>query len=261
MFVAKPKILLGLMQVSDTSSRKKHALFNRWKKTRKTDAHLKYKAARNAFSNQFKFAKQTFFVSLLNKDSPSKSFWGCVKSRSGQSSIPDTINYKGTCAFMPLEIANSFSQFFSECFNCDVTSIFSAPHYNITSSLSHFRCSSDEIWKLICKLNNTLAAGVDGITAVMLKNTAVSVSPILCKIFNLSISTGSTSSAWKLSRVIPIYKSGDRHSVSNYRPISLQPIVGKTLERVIHKHMLSHLNDQQCSDRPPVWFSTQVFHI
>ena len=202
----------------------------------------KYKATRNALSNQLKSAKQSFLADLLNNNSPTKSFWGYVKSRSGQSSIPDTINYKGTCASTPREIAISFSQFFSECFNRDTATNFTAPHYNLDSSLSHFRCNPGEVMKLILKLNNNSAAGVDGITSVMLKNTATTVSPILCKIYNLSISTGTTPSAWKLSRIIPIFKSGDRHSASNYRPISLQPIVCKTMERIIHQRMLHHLN-------------------
>ena len=92
----------------------------------------------------------------------------------------------------------------------------------------------------VCSSLNALIAmllsnsGVDGITASCdaeehcrlcftnhrpWKETRVYV-PILRKIFNLSIFTGTISSAWKLPRVIPIYKSGDRHSVSNYRPIS-----------------------------------------
>ena len=68
-----------------------------------------------------------------------------------------------------------------------------------------------------------------------------SVSPILCDIFNLSLSTGRIPEAWKLSRVIPIFKSGDPHSASNYRPISLQPICGKLLEKVVHGQVVQHL--------------------
>ena len=131
--------------------------------------------------------------------------------------------------------------FFSECFNRDDVSDTVIPDYNVTSSISHFTCYPTDVIKLICKLDNNSAAGVDGITSIMLKNTAISVSPLLTHLFNLSISTGSVPSAWKLSRVIPIFKSGDRQSASNYRPISLQPIIGKLLERLIHQNILQHL--------------------
>ena len=75
----------------------------------------------------------------------------------------------------------------------------------------------------------------------MLKRTVATVSPILCDIFNLSLSTGQIPEAWKLSRVIPIFKSGDPQSASNYRPISLQPICCKLLEKVVHGQVLQHL--------------------
>ena len=43
-------------------------------------------------------------------------------------------------------------------------------------------------------------------------------------------------------RVIPLFKSGDHQSVSNYRPISLQPIIGKLLGKpLIHQNILQHL--------------------
>jgi len=116
------------------------------------------------------------------------------------------------------------------------------PSYNVVSSIYHFSCHTTEILKLIRQLKNNSAAGVDGITSLMLKNTAFSVSPLLAHLFNLSLTTGCVPSAWKLSRVIPIFKSGDRQSASNYRPISLQPIIGKLLERVIHEHILQHLH-------------------
>ena len=45
-----------------------------------------------------------------------------------------------------------------------------------------------------------------------------------------------------LSRVVPVFKSSDPHTASNYRPISLQPIGCKLLEKVIHGSVLQHLN-------------------
>ncbi|XP_072051878.1 uncharacterized protein [Amphiura filiformis] len=165
----------------------------------------------------------------------SKANWDAVNSKLATYRFDDSVNvdtaWDNFLKFFMETMSECIPQKFVRCKSKD------PPWLN-----SDLRCSPGEIVKLISKLNNNSAAGVDGITAVMLKNTAVSVSPILCKIFNLSISTGVTPSAWKLSRVIPIFKSGDRHSVTNYRPISLQPIVCKTLERVIHKHILTHLN-------------------
>ena len=78
----------------------------------------------------------------------------------------------------------------------------------------------------------------------MLKGTAYTVSPILSDIFNLSLSTGRIHDAWKLSRVVPVFKSGDPHTASNYRPISLQPICCKLLEKVIHGSVLQYLNSK-----------------
>ena len=210
-------------------------------KSLKDSAYLKYKQIRNKLSNQIKYAKHNFFASLLDNASPGKRFWGYVKSKSSQTSIPDLVSYKNVSANTPVDIANLFGCFFSECFNRDDVSDTVIPDYNVTSSISHFTCYPTDVIKLIRKLDNNSAAGVDGITSIMLKNTAISVSPLLTHLFNLSISTGSVPSAWKLSRVIPIFKSGDRQSASNYRPISLQPIIGKLLERLIHQNILQHL--------------------
>ena len=39
----------------------------------------------------------------------------------------------------------------------------------------------------------------------------------------------------------PVPKSGDRHSVNNYRPISIIPILAKVLESIVHDQVYEYL--------------------
>ena len=71
----------------------------------------------------------------------------------------------------------------------------------------------------------------------MLKSVADQVSKPLAILFNRSISEGVFPNLWKLANVIPIYKKGDKTSVTNYRPVFLLSCCGKLLERIIFKHM------------------------
>lgn len=58
-------------------------------------------------------------------------------------------------------------------------------------------------------------------------------SRILWLIFNKSLVTGTFPNLWKVSIVTPIFKSGDKTLVSNYRPISKQNIMPKIFENII----------------------------
>ncbi len=46
----------------------------------------------------------------------------------------------------------------------------------------------------------------------------------------------------KIARVIPLYKSGDRNDITNYRPISLLPVLSKIFEKLIHSRLTSFLD-------------------
>ena len=53
--------------------------------------------------------------------------------------------------------------------------------------------------------------------------------------------SGTISNEWKLAKVIPIFKYGDRTDPNNYRPISILPTLSKILERTVHSQLLDHL--------------------
>ena len=70
----------------------------------------------------------------------------------------------------------------------------------------------------------------------------MSIAPGIAKLMNLSISTSKFPTAWKTSSVAPVPKGSNNTSVSNYRPISLLPILSKLLEKHVHGLILNHLN-------------------
>ena len=47
----------------------------------------------------------------------------------------------------------------------------------------------------------------------------------------------------KLADVTPVFKSGDKTNVKNYRPISVLPTVSKLLERIIQNQIISHIEN------------------
>lgn len=48
-------------------------------------------------------------------------------------------------------------------------------------------------------------------------------------IFNQSLPEGYLPSDWKIGKIVPVHKNGDRASPSNYHPISLTSILSKLL--------------------------------
>ena len=59
----------------------------------------------------------------------------------------------------------------------------------------------------------------------------------------LILETGVFPNCWKMSRTIPIYKKDNKDDLSNFRPIGLINGFSKILEKILHKRMLSFLNN------------------
>ena len=78
----------------------------------------------------------------------------------------------------------------------------------------------------------------------MLKATAASIAAPVNKLFNKSISTGCFLTTWKHSNIVPIPKCGD---ATNYRPISLMPVLSKLLEGHIANLLLQNIKETQPS--------------
>lgn len=83
------------------------------------------------------------------------------------------------------------------------------------------------------------AAGWDGIPSKLIKYNIETLNQPLLHIINLSISSGKFPTSFKIAKVIPVHKSGQKNINSNFRPISLLGAVSKVLEKCV-KLQLSH---------------------
>ena len=90
-------------------------------------------------------------------------------------------------------------------------------------------------------LSSSPSSSVDHITAYMIKASKSGLLDVLEYLFNLSLSQRCFPSCWKISKVTPLFKSGNPTEVNNYRPISIIPTVGKILERIVHKQSSEYL--------------------
>ena len=76
------------------------------------------------------------------------------------------------------------------------------------------------------------AAGPDNIQPMLLNSCAGSLALPLKYIFNQSLSSGVFPAGRKTSYITPIFKSGSRNCVENYRGVAILPI-GKLFESMV----------------------------
>ena len=95
--------------------------------------------------------------------------------------------------------------------------------------------------KLLKKLDISKAIGPDLIPSRILREAADQIAPFLTYIYNQTLTSGTVPSNWKLANITAIYKKGDCTQAVNYRPVSLTSVCCKTMEHIIYRHVMSHL--------------------
>ena len=91
--------------------------------------------------------------------------------------------------------------------------------------------------KVVQKLDSNKAHGQDNISIPMIKICGKSICKPLRRIFEESLKTGTFPLEWKRGNVVWIFKKGDKQIYKNYRSVSLLPIFGKILERLIFEEL------------------------
>ena len=114
------------------------------------------------------------------------------------------------------------------------------PHYVISARSAKFKsrlpARLDRFWRLV------LVRGVFSFTYLRLgiENAASKMKPE-CP-FNASLSSGEVPRGFKLAHVTPLFKAGDPSVPTNYRPVSLLPVISKLLEKLVQKALVDFVD-------------------
>lgn len=215
-----------------------------------------YKLYRNKVSELISQAKKNSYEKKIaeGQNNPS-SIWKIFKEfrTPGQVINPiNTITVDGQDVSDPQIISNEFNTFFTNIASKLKEHVPFSEFANTKQFINDrvpdpmfFNIpyiSIDMVNKMLSSLDISKSTGLDEIGPRFLKLSAASIYPVIHHILNLSISQSIFPDVWKSAKVNPLFKSGSKHDVNNYRPISVLPTLSKLLEKHVHDSIMTYLN-------------------
>lgn len=206
-----------------------------------------YKRYRNKLSDLIQITKASYYKKKIEEHKDNcKVLWKTVKEIDGSKSInkiKTIMDPKGTQTTQEEKMCEIFNDFFVNI-GKDLASKINPVKINKRSpvnvnpySIFLAQTNKEEIRKTILSLKDHKAPGLDQIKSEILKEIVEPISQPLCYLINRIFTTGVCPDMFKTAVVKPIYKSGEKNDVSNYRPISLVSNICKIFEKILKERM------------------------
>jgi hypothetical protein len=204
--------------------KKKVSMYNMYK----TYASLLGYALRIAERNYHK----NRFVSCKNN---SKKTWKHINQLLGRNVTKCNNDFviEGIAVDDCNQIARAFAKYFDEIpritqNNVGITdlNLLSLIPINNNSLFLLPSTSDEDVGKL--KNSNDLL----DILTLLIKIAVQQLSIVISDLYNLCILEGTYPDLFKIARIVPVFKKGDKSIVNNYRPISILPVLNKIFEKL-----------------------------
>ena len=240
------------MNYRDTLQRK-------FRKTKTARDFENFKKQRNKVNIPARKAKSDFNKILLNEfaNDPNR-FWTTLKRifpTKEITPIVKTLIIGGKITNNIKLIASSFCSFFTNIateLKSKATPlkdfIWRKPKQSYPKTYSTFRFKEvrvNEVFKQLKKLSRKKATGPDELPPGMLKDVAKQISQPLCYVINQSLTSGTIPNDFKYGVVTPVFKSGTKQDMNNYRPITVLPVCSKLLKKCIHRQLSEFLEEKK----------------
>ena len=201
--------------------------------------------AEKALQSEIEKSKQEIEADLIRQfeHSNNNEIYKYISNLTNTRGLPDTMTNGNDTVTGGPEIASCFNEYFYSVFTKDDSQP-QQPEFVSSFSTESISFSVSDVFNIMSTLNTTKATGIDGISPVLLKSCASSLSTPVHTLFLLSITRGTLPKEWKTHLITPIFKSGDKADIRNYRPVSLLCILSKVLEKLIYNSLSEFVSNR-----------------
>ena len=102
--------------------------------------------------------------------------------------------------------------------------------------------SAHDVTQALNQMKTTNSAGTDKISSYFLKLAIPYVSKSIAELRNISTRNCIFPESWETTKLTPILKEGGKSERSNYRPISVLPVLTRLFEKLTFNQLSKYLN-------------------
>ena len=221
--------------------KKKQRLFIQARKSRNWDNYRHFQRECKKAIRRAEWSHVNNIIEEGFKSKNTKPFWHYIKCRRQDNIGIAPLKENTTLYSDSKSKARILIEQFRSVFTPEDNSTLPAMEKSNCTPIDNIKITSAGVAKLLKSINPAKACGPDSIPNVVLKNCADTLAPALATIFQLSLDSGTLPSDWKKANISCVFKKGDKHQASNYRPVSLTSVCCKLLEHVVRRHLMCHL--------------------
>ena len=215
-----------------------------------------YRSYRNVYNKVLRNSKKLFYeqkLSLIQNDP--KKVWNTMnellcRKQANTESI-DSLKVGNDYISDSVDIANSFNTFFSNI-GLDIAAGIPASNIHhsqylddVPNNFNLTEVSASEVNEAILSFESKSSQDVFSLNTKLIKHVAKELSMPLSFMFNKSFELGIFPEDYKTSRTVPVFKSGNKEDMNNYRPISCLPVFGKVLEKIVSRKLIDYLSSNK----------------
>ena len=193
--------------------------------------------------------KRAYYTKEIEKtEGDSKKAWKVLKTALGKIQNKECIEPSN----LSKEKANEYNKFFASIGIEIQNQLKTQNHETNFENLQGFNFkeeTEEKVMKLITKLKPDVAVGYDNLNAKLIKDAKDILTPWLTKIINISYKTCTFPDNMKITNIKPIFKENNKEKISNYRPISILPVISKIFERACTDQLVKHLEENDLISR------------